>query len=256
MASIDLNCDIGEGFGAYSMGDDEGVLRYVSSANIACGFHAGDPLVMERTVALAAAAGVSVGAHPGFPDLVGFGRRELSASADELRAMLLYQLGALGAFTKARAVALTHVKPHGALYNMAAKRADLAAAIARAVAAYDPALVLVGLYGSELLRAGRAAGLRCAGEAFADRAYLADGSLAPRGVPGAVIKDPSACAARAVRMVTEGFVIALGGERVELRPDTICLHGDGEGAVELAAALSSAMSQAGVEVRPLSPAHG
>lgn len=254
MPRIDLNCDMGEGFGAYSIGDDEGVLRYVTSANIACGFHAGDPSVMERTVALAASAGVSVGAHPGFPDLVGFGRRELSASADDVSAMTLYQVGALGAFAKARGVELTHVKPHGALYNMAARRADLAAAIAEAVAAYDPGLVLVGLYGSELVRAGKAAGLRCAGEAFADRAYLADGSLAPRGTPGAVIKDTAASAARAVRMVTEGYVTAVGGERVELRPDTICLHGDGDGAIELAAALSSALREAGVELRPLSRA--
>ena len=254
MPRIDLNCDMGEGFGAYSIGDDEGVLRYVTSANIACGFHAGDPSVMERTVALAASAGVSAGAHPGFPDLVGFGRRELSASADDVRAMTLYQVGALGAFAKARGFELTHVKPHGALYNMAARRADLAAAIAEAVAAYDPGLVLVGLYGSELVRAGKAAGLRCAGEAFADRAYLADGSLAPRGTPEAVIKDTAASAARAVRMVTEGYVIAVGGERVELRPDTICLHGDGDGAIELAAALSSALRDAGVELRPLSRA--
>ncbi|HOZ71582.1 MAG TPA: 5-oxoprolinase subunit PxpA [Spirochaetales bacterium] len=252
MPRIDLNCDLGEGFGAYSIGDDEGVLRYVTSANIACGFHAGDPSVMERTVALAASAGVSIGAHPGFPDLLGFGRRELSASADEARAMTLYQIGALGAFAKARGVALTHVKPHGALYNMAAKRADLAAAIAEAVAAYDPALILVGLCGSELLKAGTAAGLRCAGEAFADRAYRADGSLVPRGIPGAVIKDPASCAARAISMATDGFVTALSGERVMLRPDTICLHGDGDGALELAEALSTALREAGVELRPLS----
>ncbi len=256
MISVDLNCDMGEGFGAYSIGDDEGVLRYVSSANVACGFHAGDPSVMERTVALAAAAGVSVGAHPGFPDLAGFGRRELAASADEVRAMVLYQVGALGAFAAARGVALTHVKPHGALYNMAAKRTDLAVAIAEAVAAYDPSLVLVGLYGSELVKAGNAAGLRCAGEAFADRAYRADGSLVPRSQPGAVIDDPAACAARAVRMVSDGSVTAIGGERVELRPDTICLHGDGDGALELAAALSKALREAGVDIRPLSRADG
>jgi len=256
MISVDLNCDMGEGFGAYSIGDDEGVLRYVSSANVACGFHAGDPSVMERTVALAAAAGVSVGAHPGFPDLAGFGRRELAASADEVRAMVLYQVGALGAFAAARGVALTHVKPHGALYNMAARRTDLAVAIAEAVAAYDPSLVLVGLYGSELVKAGNAAGLRCAGEAFADRAYRADGSLVPRSQPGAVIDDPAACAARAVRMVSDGSVTAIGGERVELRPDTICLHGDGDGALELAAALSKALREAGVDIRPLSRADG
>ncbi|MCP5452491.1 MAG: LamB/YcsF family protein [Spirochaetaceae bacterium] len=256
MISVDLNCDMGEGFGAYSIGDDEGVLRYVTSANIACGFHAGDPSVMERTVAMAAAAGVSVGAHPGFPDLVGFGRRELAASADEVRAMVLYQVGALGAFAAARGVELTHVKPHGALYNMAAKRSELAEAIAGAVAAYDPALVLVGLYGSELIKAGIAAGLRCAGEAFADRAYRADGSLVPRSQPGAVIDDPAACAARAVRMVSDGSVTAIGGERVELRPDTICLHGDGDGALELAAALSKALREAGVDIRPLSRADG
>ncbi|HPE88918.1 MAG TPA: 5-oxoprolinase subunit PxpA [Spirochaetia bacterium] len=256
MISVDLNCDMGEGFGAYSIGDDEGVLRYVSSANVACGFHAGDPSVMERTVALAAAAGVSVGAHPGFPDLAGFGRRELAASADEVRAMVLYQVGALGAFAAARGVALTHVKPHGALYNMAARRTDLAVAIAEAVAAYDPSLVLVGLYGSELVKAGNAAGLRCAGEAFADRAYRADGSLVPRSQPGAVIDDPAACAARAVRMVSDGSVTAIGGERVELRPDTICLHGDGDGALGLAAALSKALREAGVDIRPLSRADG
>ncbi len=256
MISVDLNCDMGEGFGAYSIGDDEGVLRYVTSANVACGFHAGDPSVMERTVALAAAAGVSVGAHPGFPDLAGFGRRELAASADEVRAMVLYQVGALGAFAAARGVALTHVKPHGALYNMAARRTDLAVAIAEAVAAYDPSLVLVGLYGSELVKAGNAAGLRCAGEAFADRAYRADGSLVPRSQPGAVIDDPAACAARAVRMVSDGSVTAIGGERVELRPDTICLHGDGDGALELAAALSKALREAGVDIRPLSRADG
>jgi 5-oxoprolinase (ATP-hydrolysing) subunit A len=227
---IDLNCDLGESFGRYNLGNDDAIMPYVSSVNIACGFHAGDPAVMQATVRLAKAHGVKIGAHPGWPDLQGFGRREIKIDPAEAEAMVLYQVGALAAFVRAEGLALNHVKPHGALYNQAAQDADLAEAIARAVKRFSVDLILVGLAGSGLLDAGRAIGLRVAGEAFPDRAYNPDGTLMSRHLPGAVLGDPQGAAANAVRLTREG--IRFGGRVVH--PDTLCLHGDSPGAVEKA----------------------
>ena len=248
---VDLNCDVGESFGRYTLGDDEGILPHVTSANIACGFHAGDPVIMRRTVRLALRLGVAVGAHPGFPDLGGFGRRELRAGPDEVEAMVLYQVAALAGIVAAEGGRLRHVKPHGALYNMAARDRDLAAAIARGVAAAGPGLILVGLSGSRLLDAGRAAGLRVASEAFADRAYEADGALRSRTLPGAVIGDADAAVARVLQMIRDGAATAATGERVALRADTVCIHGDTRGAASLAAAVRAGLEAAGVAVTPL-----
>lgn len=252
MLRVDLNADMGESFGAYRLGEDEELMRYVTSANIACGMHAGDPLVMARTVALAAKAGVAVGAHPGYPDLQGFGRRPLGMSPEEVEAFVMYQVGALWAFCRAAGVPLRHVKAHGALYNQAAHDPALADAIARAVARVDDSLVLVGLAGSELLRAGRRAGLRVASEVFADRGYNPDGSLVPRGRPGALIHDPDAVAARVLRMVREGRVTASDGSDLEVRADTVCFHGDTPGAAGLVRHVRDQLARAGVTVAPLS----
>ena len=248
---VDLNCDLGESFGRYRLGEDEAMLRVVTSANIACGLHAGDPQVMARTVALARQNGVAVGAHPGYPDLQGFGRREMSLAPDELEACILYQLGALGAFTRAAGVPLVHVKPHGALYNTVARDSRLADAVARAVAAFDAYLVVVTLPDSALGQAARSLGLRVAREGFADRAYRADGTLAPRSQPGAVIHDPAQVAERAVRMVTRGEVLTANGQAIPLRVDTLCIHGDTPGAAGIAAQLRAALEAAGVQIAPL-----
>ncbi len=243
---------MGESFGAYSLGSDAEVMSTITSANIACGYHAGDPAVMRATVRLARSHGVAVGAHPGLPDLVGFGRREMQVSPDEVEGMVLYQLGALQAVARAEGVRLRHVKPHGALYNMAARDVSLADAIARAVRAFDPSLILFGLAGSPMLAAGEAAGLRVASEVFADRAYQRDGSLASRRIAGSVIHDADAVAARAVRMVRDGNVVTTSGEVISLRADTICIHGDTPGAAALARTIRHALEEAGVTVAPLS----
>lgn len=248
---VDINCDLGEGFGRYTLGPDEELLRVVTSANIACGFHAGDPSTMRRTVALARELGVAVGAHPGYPDLVGFGRREMKADFREVEDFIIYQVGALEAMARAEGLKLSHVKAHGALYNQAARDPALAAALARAVAAVDRHLVLVALSGSALLRAGREAGLAVAGEVFADRGYLADGRLSPRGQPGALVTDPARVAERALRMVREGRVTAVTGEDVPVDVDTICVHGDSPGAAGVATALRAALEGAGIRVQRL-----
>ena len=247
---IDLNCDMGESFGAWTMGTDTEVLASVSSANIACGYHAGDPAVMRRTVRAARDAGVAVGAHPGLPDLLGFGRREMRVQPADVEDMVLYQVGALAALAAAEGVRLRHVKAHGALYNMAARDASLASAIARSVAAFDRDLLLFGLAASVLLEAGRDAGLRVASEGFADRAYEPDGSLTPRSRPGAVIDDPDRVVERAVRMVTQGRVTATDGSEVALQVDTLCTHGDTPGAQALVRRLRAGLESQGVAVRP------
>ncbi|MCY4598962.1 MAG: LamB/YcsF family protein [Acidobacteria bacterium] len=247
---VDLNCDVGESFGRYAIGDDEGVLPHVTSANVACGFHAGDPVIMRRTVRLAVRLGVAVGAHPGFPDLGGFGRRELQAAPDEIEAMVLYQVSALAGIAAAEGGRLGHVKPHGALYNMAARDRRLADAVARGVAASGRELILVGLSGSHLLDAGRAAGLDVASEAFADRAYEATGALRSRAQPDSVIGDPAEAVERVLRMLREGAVTAVNGEAVAVRADTICIHGDTPGAAPLAAAVRAGLEAAGVAVVP------
>ena len=248
---IDLNSDVGESFGAYSLGADAAVMASISSANVACGFHAGDPGVMRRTVQLARDAGVAIGAHPGFPDLVGFGRRELRASPREVEDMVVYQVGALIAIAGAEGARVAHVKAHGALYNMAARDGALADAIARGVASVDPDLLLFGLPGSELLRAGRAAGLAVVAEGFADRAYQPDGSLVPRSQPGAVIHDIDEVVRRSMRLVTERRVTAAGGSELELPVLTLCIHGDTPGADALARQLRAGLERHGIGVRPV-----
>lgn len=250
---LDINCDLGEGFGNYRYGADEEIAPYISSANIACGYHAGDPAVMSRTVALAKKHGVAVGAHPSFPDLLGFGRRELAATPAEVRDYVTYQVGALWAFCRAHGVPLRHVKAHGAVYNMAARDPQLATAVAEGVARVDPGLIFVGLASSCLIAAGHRAGLPTAAEAFADRAYNADGSLVSRRLPGAVINDPAAVAARVARMAREGLVEAVDGGEVRVDPDTVCVHGDTPGAAELAKALRAGLAKEGVRVLALTP---
>jgi UPF0271 protein len=251
---IDLNADVGESFGAYTMGDDAAVMRSISSASVAAGFHGGDPSVIRRTIRLAASHGVAVGAHPGFPDLVGFGRREMHVSPDEAEHFVLYQVAAVAGVASADGVKLQHVKPHGALFNMAVRDAALAAAIARAVASFDRSLMLFGLPGSELLKAGRTAGLRVAAEVFADRAYEPDGSLRSRSRPDAVIHDPSIVVARALRMAREHAVEAVDGTLVPLEADTICVHGDTPGAAALAALIRAGLEAAGVIVKSIGAA--
>jgi UPF0271 protein len=243
---VDLNCDLGEG-GAC----DEELLGAITSANIACGFHAGDPGVMRRTVELALKNGVALGAHPGLRDPEGFGRRSMALDPQEAFDLTLYQIGALRALASAQGARLVHVKPHGALYNMAARDPALADALARAVRAADPGLIFVGLASSEMIRAAQRQGLRAAEEAFADRAYRPDGSLVPRGESGALIHDPQDVARRAVRLVTEGKVRSIEGGDLAIRADTICVHGDTEGAPELVRALRGALAREGVELRSL-----
>lgn len=251
MPRVDLNCDLGESFGAYTMGMDDQVIPWITSANVACGFHASDPVVMHTTVALAKQAGVAIGAHPGFADLMGFGRRNMQVSPAEAKAYITYQLGALYAFCKAQGVPLRHVKPHGALYNMAAKDAALAAAICEAVKAFDSSLILLGLSGSQMLLAAKAIGLPYASEVFADRAYEEDGSLVARTKPGAMIHDEDLAISRVVRMVKEGVVQAITGKDIALKADSICVHGDGPKALDFARRIRQTLEDEGVSVQPL-----
>jgi len=251
MIRIDINSDMGESFGAYSIGHDAGLFRSITSANVAAGFHAGDPSVLRDTIRAAKNSGVAVGAHPGFPDLVGFGRRELNVTPREAEDMVLYQVAAVAGVAAAEGMKVQHVKPHGALFNMAVRNAELSSAIARAVAAFDKNLILFGLPGSEILAAGKAAGLRVAAEVFADRAYEPDGSLASRRKSGSVIHDPDAVVARAVRMVKEKSVVAIDGAIVPLEAETICVHGDTPGSDDLAAKIRAGFESAGVDVRPI-----
>lgn len=251
--TIDLNADIGEAFGIYTAGEDERLMRSITSGSVACGFHAGDPAVMRSTVRLAARSGVAIGAHPGFPDLVGFGRREMNAQPHEISDLVLYQIGALSAMARAEGVALQHVKPHGALYNMSVRRSDVADAIASAVASFDESLILVGLPGSELLAAGLRLGLRVAAEAFVDRSYEADGSLTSRRFADAVLTDQEHVAARSVQLVCDGKIAARDGSSLLIKADTICIHGDTPHAAELALAIRRRLEDAGVTVASLQP---
>ncbi|HEY0654920.1 MAG TPA: 5-oxoprolinase subunit PxpA [Chryseosolibacter sp.] len=237
MTSIDINCDMGESFGAFSIGQDEALMEYVSSVNIACGFHGGDPSVMRKTVHAAARRGLAIGAHPGYPDLQGFGRRDIKFSTDEIYDMVLYQVGALKAFAEAAGTMLYHVKPHGALYNFAAKDAPAAAAIAKAVFDADPRLRFVGLSGSELLLAGQKAGLKTVSEVFADRTYQDDGTLTPRASKGALIENEAEAARQVVDMVLYHKVRALSGKEIPIKPDSVCIHGDGKNALAYARAI-------------------
>ncbi|MDQ0188247.1 LamB/YcsF family protein [Alicyclobacillus cycloheptanicus] len=245
---IDLNADMGESFGVYKLGQDEALLGVVTSANIACGFHAGDPTTMRVVVEQALAAGVAIGAHPGLPDRVGFGRRELAITPEEAFDLTLYQVGALHGVVRALGGQLRHVKPHGALYNMAAARFDLASAIAEAVRRVDDQLILVGLAGSALVTAAHQASIAARSEVFADRRYRADGSLVPRRQAGAVIEDPAEAVAQAVQMATAGVVKAEDGSRVPVAADTLCIHGDGSHAVTFAMQIRRALEEAGVRV--------
>ena len=248
---VDLNADVGESFGVYVLGHDAALMPHLTSANVACGFHAGDPMVMRQTVALAVRHGVAVGAHPAFPDLAGFGRREMRLPPADVEAMVVYQIAALAGIAKAEGTRLKHVKPHGALYNMAAVDRTLADAIAAAIGAVDRSLVLVGLSGSALIDAGRGAGLATASEVFADRAYLADGTLLSRTMPGAVIHDEAAVIERAVTMARLQSITAVDGSQVSLHVDTICLHGDTPGAPALARGIRTALTDAGIAVLPM-----
>lgn len=249
MPSIDLNSDLGESFGAFSIGYDDELFPLISSANVACGFHGGDPRTLERTIAACKAHGVGIGAHPGFPDLVGFGRRVMTASPDEVRTDTLYQLGALDAFCRAAGVELQHVKPHGALSNASMKDEAMATAIVAAIRAFNPDLLLFAMPGSALLAAGEAAGLRIAREAFADRAYNADGSLVNRRLPGAMITDPTEAARRMVNLVTTGTLTTIDGQSLPLVADTICTHSDTPGAVEIVTAVRQALESAGISIK-------
>ena len=246
---MDLNADLGESFGRWTLGEDERLVAHITSANVACGFHAGDFRVMGSTVALCRRAGVAIGAQPGYPDLLNFGRRPMAFDPDEVESLVTYQIGALEAFCRANGVELQHVKPHGALYNRAAADASLATAVARATARFSSDLALYGLASSEPMASAAAdAGLRYVPEAFADRRYLADGSLQPRSEAGSVLVDPDAAAAQAVSIARDGAVVAADGSRVALRAESICCHGDTPGAVEIAAAVRRGLEAAGIAV--------
>lgn len=250
MRTIDLNSDMGEGFGRWPLGNDDALLEHVSSTNIACGFHAGDARTMATLVRNARARGVSIGAHPGLPDLQGFGRREMKVSPSEAYEMTIYQIGALKGFTDAAGVRLAHVKAHGALYNMAAKDEKLAEALARAVKDVDASLVFFVLSGSAMVESARSLGLKTACEVFGDRSYQDDGSLTPRSQPGAMITDLKQSLAQVLRMVREGRVRTQSGKDVAIECDTLCLHGDQPGAVEFAREVRKALAAEGVEIAP------
>ena len=246
--SVDLNADVGEGM------DDASLLPYVTSANVACGMHAGDPLTMDQTVEMALSRGVRVGAHPGYPDRENFGRVLIEMSADEIESLVVYQVSALAGFVRSRGGRLTHVKPHGALYHSGAEFPDVARAIAEGVRRVGTGIVLVGAVGSMLIGAGQEAGLPVAEEAFADRRYRADGTLVPRGRPGAVIVDPDEAAEQAVGLARDGIVVAEDSTRLSIHPDTICLHGDTPGAVEIARRIHERFRNAGIRIAPLEAA--
>jgi UPF0271 protein len=242
---------MGESFGNYSLGNDEQILDFVTSANIACGYHAGDPSVMRATVLLALAKGVAIGAHPGYRDLQGFGRRFMNTTPAEVHDMVVYQVGALNAFVRAEGGSMRHVKAHGALYNAAAVDAELAEAIAQAVHSIDPELILVGLSGSELIAAGETVGLPTASEAFADRTYQDDGTLTPRTRPDALIEEHEQAVGQTIRLAKEGRVRSRGGAEVEVQAETICIHGDGPHALSFARSIREGLEAAGVEVKPI-----
>jgi UPF0271 protein len=253
---IDLNADVGESFGAWMMGNDGGLLPYLTSVNVACGFHGGDPLTMDRTVSAALERGIRIGAHPSYPDLRGFGRREMQASADEVETDVLYQAGALRAFVESRGGRLWHVKPHGALYSQAARDRNLARAVARGVRRLGGGVTLVGLASSALFQeAAVAEGVSFAGEAFVDRSYEPDGTLTKRGIPGAVLESGKVAARQALSIAREGRVVARDGTVVALAAETLCVHGDNLHAVEIARTVRAALEAAGIKVQALGP-HG
>jgi UPF0271 protein len=244
---IDINCDLGESFGQYTIGSDKEIMDYITSANIACGFHAGDYSTMKKTVALAAEKGVNIGAHPGLPDIQGFGRRNMALLKGEAYDLTLYQLGALDAFARAEGVQLSHVKPHGALYNMAAADPQLAEEVARAIFHFDPSLMLFGLSGSDLIKAGEKAGLSVKNEVFADRTYQDNGTLTPRTMEGSLIEDDTAAVSQVAQMVKKGTVTALSGNKFPIKADTVCIHGDGRHALLFAQKLKEALLKEGIK---------
>ena len=249
---VDLNCDMGESFGAYKMGHDEEILDYVTSANIACGFHAGDPSTMRKTVKMALEKGVAIGAHPGFQDLSGFGRRNLYLTPQEAYEIVVYQIGALYGFVKAQGATMQHVKPHGALYNMAATNPALSEAIAEAVYAVNPELILFGLSGSEMIKAGEKIGLRTANEVFSDRTYQTDGMLTNRKEANALITDTDTAIQQVVKMVKKGMVTSTDGKEVAIQADTVCIHGDGKHALDFAQRISQTLKTSEIDVRKIS----
>ena len=251
MYQVDLNCDLGESFGRYTLGLDEQVIPLITSANVACGYHASDPLVMGQTVELAKKAGIHVGAHPGYPDLQGFGRRNMDVSPSETKAYTMYQLGALDAFCKSKGVKMQHVKPHGAMYNMAGKDYALAKGIAEAIYEYDKDLIVMALASGQLVQAAKDLGLRVAKEYFTDRAYEPDGSLVNRRKEGAMITDEEEAIERAIRMVKEHKVRAIDGTDIELSAESICVHGDGAKALEFVKKIRSAFEAEGIRICPL-----
>lgn len=251
MYTIDLNCDLGESYGAYHLGMDEEIIPLISSANVACGFHAGDFNTMAKTARLCGKSGVSIGAHPGFPDLQGFGRRNMNLSPAEVQNLITYQVGALDAFCRSAGVRLRHVKPHGALYNMAAKDPALAKAICQGIYNFDSSLVLLGLSGSEMLRQAKAIGLPYAAEVFADRAYEDDGTLVARTKPGAMITDEDEAVARVIRMILEHRVASINGKEIEICPDSVCVHGDSAKALLFVKKIRTALEQNGITIQPL-----
>ncbi len=249
--NIDINCDMGESFGVYKLGSDEEMMSHITSANVACGYHGGDPMVMDKTVKLAIQNGVGVGSHPGFPDLMGFGRRPISASPEEIEEYVLYQTGALYAFAKANGTELRHVKAHGALGNMAFVDLEVARAVARGAARFSKDLILIALANCPLVQAGQEYGLKVALEAYPERAYNADGTLVSRKLPNSSIHDPKVAVERAIRMVTEGTVVAYDGQVIKMKADTLCIHGDNPVAPSIAAAVSEALKSAGVQIKPM-----
>ncbi|MCS6874172.1 MAG: LamB/YcsF family protein [Pyrinomonadaceae bacterium] len=251
MITIDLNCDIGESFGIWRMGNDEALMDWVSSVNVACGFHAGDPSVIRKTIQTAIQKGVAIGAHPSFPDLQGFGRREMKLPEEEVFDLVLYQVSALKGICEALGGQLHHVKPHGALYNQAAKNSSIARAIAEAVKSIDKNLILFGLSGSFLISEAENLGLKTASEVFADRTYQPDGTLTPRNFPNAVIKDTSLAIAQAIQMITTKTVTATNGEKIPIKAETVCIHGDGEKALDFARNINLSLKKIGVTIKPI-----
>ncbi len=251
MYCVDLNSDLGESFGRYSLGMDDQIIPLITSANVACGYHASDPVVMAKTIAMAKKAGIRVGAHPGFPDLMGFGRRNMNVTPDEAHAYVLYQLGALSGFCKAAGLNMQHVKPHGALYNMAAKDYKLSRAICEAIREFDPGLIVLALSGGELARAAMDMGLLTALEVFADRAYEEDGTLVDRRKDGAMITDEEEAISRVVRMVKEQKVRAVTGRDIPIRADSICVHGDGVKALEFVKKIRDTLEKEEIRICPL-----
>ena len=251
MYRVDLNSDLGESFGRYTIGNDDKIIPLISSANVACGYHASDPVVMGKTIAMAKEAGIRVGAHPGFPDLMGFGRRNMNVTPAEAKAYVLYQLGALDAFCRVNGVKMQHVKPHGALYNMAAKDYTLSTAICEAIKEFDSNLIVLALSGGQLAKAAQDMGLRTAMEVFADRGYEEDGTLVDRHKEGAMITDENEAIARVIRMVKEKKVTAVTGKDIPIQADSICVHGDGAKALAFVEKIREAFEKEGIQISPL-----